>query len=994
MAINVSAVNDAPSGHDVTRQLDEDQTYTFQLGDFGFADIEGDGFQAVRIATLPLDGTLLLNGAAVAAGDLVPASDIAAGNLAFAPDPEGFGTPYASFTFQVEDDGGSANGGADRDPVANLFTLDVAAVNDAPDGADASAALLEDGTYLFSAADFSAGFSDPDGTDAFAGITVSGLPAAGTLSYDDGTGALAVTEGRFVSAADLAAGYLTFTPGADGNGAAYAGFAFQVHDDGGTANGGADQDPVANLFTLHVTAVNDAPIVDLDFTTFPELDVALAYTEGDAPVTIAPNALVQDPDQPANYAGYTLTAAFAANGTASDQLIVGTVPGAIDVSGADILYQGVVVATFTGGAGGTPLVIAFNSNACGCSLQAVTASIGYSNSSNAPSTLARTIVFTVNDGGASHATASAAATIAVTAIESAAVAQDDAVATDEATAISGNVFADNGFGLDDDPDGPSLTVAAVNGSAANVGNQILLASGALLTLNADGTFEYDPNGAFDALPASSSGSPNDQTTDHFTYALDNGNDATVTVTVDGLDGDDILFGGAGGTGDDTYYLDDASDLAVELAGEGRDLVYASVNYGLHEGTHVEILSAIALGSTDPLQLSGNELDNEVYGNAGANILRGGGGTDLLLGGFGDDTYYVTSGGETIFEYAGEGRDIIYTSLNHGLAAGSHVEILSAISLSGTEALQLSGNEFNQEIYGNAGANILRGGGGSDLLLGGFGDDEYYITSGGETIFEYAGQGRDIIYSDLSHGLAAGSHVEVLSAISLSSTAALNFGGNELDNYIYGNAGMNILYGGGGLDTLVGGLGDDTYYILGGNELLYEDAGGGRDTAYAFVSHALTAGAEVEILSAASLAGTDAISLTGNEFANGIFGNAGANTIDGKGGADYLSGGGGADSFAFTTALVGGNVDTIADFQAGTDRIALDDAVFAGLGLGALAPGAFAAGGMARDADDRILYDAATGRLLFDADGNGLGAAVQFASVEPGTILTASDFTVI
>ncbi len=465
-------------------------------------------------------------------------------------------------------------------------------------------------------------------------------------------------------------------------------------------------------------------------------------------------------------------------------------------------------------------------------------------------------------------------------------------------------------------------------------------------------------------------------------------------------GANVLRGGGGtdfllgGFGDDTYYVTDGGEIIFEYADQGRDLIYTGLSHGLAAGSHVEILSAISVGGTDPLQLSGNELDQEIYGNAGANVLRGGGGVDLLLGGFGDDTYYVTDGREIIFEYGGEGRDTIYAGLSHGLAAGSHVEILSAISLSGTDPLQLSGNELDQEIYGNAGANVLRGGGGTDFLLGGFGDDTYYITSGGETIFEYAGEGRDIIYTSLSHGLAAGSHVEILSAISLSSTEAINLGGNELDNYIFGNAGQNILYGGGGLDNLIGGGGDDTYYILGGNEILSEEAGQGRDSAYTNVSYALAEGAEVEILSAASLGGTEALSLTGNSIANGIFGNAGANTIDGKGGGDYLAGGGGADSFAFTTTLGAGNVDTIADFLSGTDRIALDDAVFAGLGLGALDPGAFVVGSAAADADDRIVYDQATGALLFDADGSGLGAAVQFASVGPGTILAASDFTVI
>ena len=108
----------------------------------------------------------------------------------------------------------------------------------------------------------------------------------------------------------------------------------------------------------------------------------------------------------------------------------------------------------------------------------------------------------------------------------------------------------------------------------------------------------------------------------------------------------------------------------------------------------------------------------------------------------------------------------------------------------------------------------------------------------------------------------------------------------------------------------------------------------------------------------------------------------------------LTGFGGADSFAFTSALGGGNVDRIADFSAADDTIQLDDAVFAGLALGALNANAFVIGSQAGDADDRIIYNQATGALLFDADGSGGGAAVQFATLDGAPTITASDFTVI
>ena len=112
------------------------------------------------------------------------------------------------------------------------------------------------------------------------------------------------------------------------------------------------------------------------------------------------------------------------------------------------------------------------------------------------------------------------------------------------------------------------------------------------------------------------------------------------------------------------------------------------------------------------------------------------------------------------------------------------------------------------------------------------------------------------------------------------------------------------------------------------------------------------------------------------------------------GPTSCSGGAGGDAFVFTAALGGGNIAALPDFAVGSDRIYLDDAVFGALTPGALNPNAFRVGSAAADADDRIVYNSVTGALLYDADGNGAAAAVQFATLHEGLALTASDFQVI
>ena len=104
-------------------------------------------------------------------------ADITAALLVFTPAANANGAGYASFTFQVQDDGGTANGGVDLDPSPNTMTVNVTAVNDAPAGTNNTVTTLEDTAYTFTAADF--GFSDPNDTPAntLLAVKITTLPA-------------------------------------------------------------------------------------------------------------------------------------------------------------------------------------------------------------------------------------------------------------------------------------------------------------------------------------------------------------------------------------------------------------------------------------------------------------------------------------------------------------------------------------------------------------------------------------------------------------------------------------------------------------------------------------------------------------------------------------------------------------------------------------------------------------------------------------------------
>ncbi|MBI2314417.1 MAG: hypothetical protein HYU77_18165 [Betaproteobacteria bacterium] len=299
---------------------------------------------------------------------------------------------------------------------------------------------------------------------------------------------------------------------------------------------------------------------------------------------------------------------------------------------------------------------------------------------------------------------------------------------------------------------------------------------------------------------------------------------------------------------------------------------------------------------------------------------------------------VISGTVTTASLNVNGQYIQVANLNHAASIldGNDAGLMMSSLLNGDDMIY--GDDLDQSLSGFDGNDTFIGGAGNDEFRGMAGDDELYGGAGNDTL--------------------------------------RGAGGNDDAR---GQAGDDVLYGGAGNDTLRGAGGNDINRGAGGDDVLY--GGAFNDT--------LFGGAGNDVLRGAG--GND--SIQGGFGDDLIYGGAGNDVLSGDGGNDTLTGGLGADRFMFTAALDPvGNVDTLLDFEVGVDKFLLDPAVFTALSAGALATESFRAGTTAADADDRILYDSATGSVFYDADGSGTGAdPVLFAQVTSGLALTAADF---
>jgi Ca2+-binding RTX toxin-like protein len=524
-------------------------------------------------------------------------------------------------------------------------------------------------------------------------------------------------------------------------------------------------------------------------------------------------------------------------------------------------------------------------------------------------------------------------------------------------------------------------------------------------------------------------------------------------TLDGRAGNDMLFGGPGddtliggsgvdkmygGTGNDSYVVDNAKDVVNEADGDGTDTVLSSVSFSLANAARaIGDIENLTLIGTNKINAAGNGLDNVLIGNGADNVLIGNWGADTMDGGVGIDTAkYAASGlGVAVSLTLGTGSggeaqgDRLYNienltgssfndtlegdAGNNKLVGGAGFDTVSyehaaagvAVTLAkssvqntigaGTDRLSgfesVIGSEFNDNLIGTKGSNVLTGLGGDDWLdggrsadtmLGGLGQDGYVVDNAGDVVNETGGAGIDTVYSSVSFNLGDGVHaIGAIENLTLTASKAINATGNDLDNILTGNSRANTLIGGAGADWLDGARGVDTAsYATSGSAIavslaigmgfggdaqddwlvnienltgsnfddtLEGNAGNNKligETGIDTVSYAHAASgangvgvtADLSITKAQKTvtAGTDTLSgfenLTGSEFNDTLNGDAGDNVISGLGGNDKLTGLVGSDTFVF---LPGFGNDTITDFAAGPntgphDLIVFDQTIFA------------------------------------------------------------------
>ncbi len=478
-------------------------------------------------------GLLTLTGTTTIANYQAALRAVTYENVSNAPAP-----PTRTLTFTVTDAQGDTSA-----PAARAVTL--GAANDAATITTSAGALAYTEGDPATVVDASLLVSDPDDA-SLEGATVqitAGLQPADELlftdqlgitgSYNAASGLLTLSGTSALGNYQTALSSVSYRHNGDAPGSLKT-VAFRADDGDGLGP--------ASTRNIAVTPVNDGPVV----TTTAG---SLAYTENAGPLAIDPGLTVGDPDS-TQLAGATV--AISANfAPAQDDLAF------TDQLGITGVYDDVTgVLTLTG-------------NASVAAYETALRTVTYVNVSEGPAPPTRTIAFQATDDQAAAGN-TATKSVAVTSVNDPPTAVNDNATTDEDTAL--NVSAPGVLSNDTDPDpGDTKTVVQLNGSATLTGTSV---AGAAVTINANGSFTYDPGAVFQGL------STGDSDTDSFTYTMQDGaaaqSTATVNLTINGVSdapvaGDDTLNGASAAIGNTTLVVDDPSDGPPAASGPKKSI---------------------------------------------------------------------------------------------------------------------------------------------------------------------------------------------------------------------------------------------------------------------------------------------------------------------------------------------------------------------------------------------------------------------------------------
>jgi hypothetical protein len=459
-----------------------------------------------------------------------------------------------------------------------------------------------------------------------------------------------------------------------------------------------------------------------------------------------------------------------------------------------------------------------------------------------------------------------------------------------------------------------------------------------------------------------------------------------------------------------------------IAGGGISYV-SGIQGGFTVANGVEIENAT--GGTGNDRIIGSDKANTLHGNGGLDFLAGLGGNDKVYGDDGTDTLYgdgipsipsgVGMGDGAVTKAAGAGNSGFATALDitndFALTANANIENATTdphVTISGTG----DGTRDYYQLTLAAGATItldidgMSGGGNSNVRIYGADTSSYRSTFNDGSVLDGAGGSSTSLDSFGRYTtVTAGTYYIRVSQFTSAgvlpngTTYTLQVSVSDQVGGIGASAGNDTLDGGGGADTMFGGAGNDTYIVDNTGDVISEVSGGGNDTVRSSVNYTLSGQIENMVLT-----GSDAVNGIGNSLANSMTGNGAANTINGMAGndkiygglgTDILTGGSGKDIFVFDSKLGANNIDTINGFSVKDDTIWLDNDIFKGFSkTGDLSSTAFYVGSKAHDSTDHIIYDASSGGLLYDGDGSGKHAAIEFALLGKGLDITAADFHVI